>query len=192
VSLLLLAHDIEPLRTKRGARVDREALRRVDLHWHDLRHEAASRWLERGLDVRAIQLLLGHASITTTQRYLNVTDQEMLQAMQTKLWTGISNDPANMEQPTQENKKAGYTSRPSASRHPTRVGGCELARAPRWARPHKWKRPKGLSLRPLWLRGRLGNVPRLCSGWLRETGRSNPASATARRFCKRSANPVLS
>jgi integrase len=106
-SLLLLAHDIEPLRTKRGARVDREALRRVDLHWHDLRHEAASRWLERGLDVRAIQLLLGHASITTTQRYLNVTDQEVLQAMQTKLWAGISNDPANMEQPAEEGKKAG-------------------------------------------------------------------------------------
>lgn len=29
---------------------------------------------------------LGHASITTTQRYLNVTDNEMLNAMQNKRW----------------------------------------------------------------------------------------------------------
>ncbi len=63
-------------RRARG-RVNREQLAEIDLHWHDLRHEAACRWLARGLDLRAIQLLLGHADLKTTQRYLNVTDEEL-------------------------------------------------------------------------------------------------------------------
>jgi integrase len=57
----------------------------IDLHWHDLRHEAASRWLAAGVDLRAIQLALGHTDLKTTQRYLNVTDDELLRAMQ-KSW----------------------------------------------------------------------------------------------------------
>ena len=65
---------------------DRDKLRQIDLHWHDLRHEAACRWLSRGLDLRAIQLLLGHADLKTTQRYLNVTDEELRKTMQQKLW----------------------------------------------------------------------------------------------------------
>jgi integrase len=38
--------------------------------FHDLRHCAASGWVEAGVDIRTVQELLGHASITTTQRYL--------------------------------------------------------------------------------------------------------------------------
>jgi site-specific recombinase XerD len=48
---------------------------------------AGSRWLSRGLDLRAIQLLLGHADLKTTQRYLNVTDEELRKTMQQKLWS---------------------------------------------------------------------------------------------------------
>jgi integrase len=60
--------------------------RTIDLHWHDLRHEVACRWLAKGLDLRAIQLLLGHADLKTTQRYLNVTDEELRKTMAEKLW----------------------------------------------------------------------------------------------------------
>lgn len=44
-----------------------------DLHWHDLRHEYASRLAERKVPVPEIQRLLGHAQITTTMRYISVT-----------------------------------------------------------------------------------------------------------------------
>jgi len=44
-----------------------------DLHFHDMRHECASRLAEGGVPLHEIQALLGHASITTTQRYLNAT-----------------------------------------------------------------------------------------------------------------------
>jgi integrase len=40
--------------------------------------------LSRGLDLRAIQLLPGHADLKTTQRYLNVTDEELRKTMQQK------------------------------------------------------------------------------------------------------------
>ena len=60
---------VEPTRTRAHGRVNREQLAEIDLHWHDLRHEAACRSLAKGLDLRAIQLLLGHADLKTTQRY---------------------------------------------------------------------------------------------------------------------------
>lgn len=88
-SLVLLAHGIEPTRTRARGRVNRDQLAEIDLHWHDLRHEAACRWLAKGLDLRAIQLLLGHADLKTTQRYLNVTDDELRTAMQEKLWKRV-------------------------------------------------------------------------------------------------------
>jgi site-specific recombinase XerD len=44
-------------------------IRRIDLHWHDLRHEYASRLVERGVRLAQVRDLLGHASITTTERY---------------------------------------------------------------------------------------------------------------------------
>jgi site-specific recombinase XerD len=41
----------------------------IDLRWHDLRHEGTCRLLADGVDIRLIQLMLGHASIPQTQRY---------------------------------------------------------------------------------------------------------------------------
>ena len=58
---------------------------KIDLHWHDLRHEGACRLLSDGVDIRTIQLMLGHADIKQTQRYLNITDEELRKAM-TGVW----------------------------------------------------------------------------------------------------------
>jgi site-specific recombinase XerD len=54
----------------------------VRLHWHDLRHDGACRFLADGVDIRIIQLMLGHASVQQTQRYLNVTDEELRRGLE--------------------------------------------------------------------------------------------------------------
>jgi len=48
----LIANGHETKRAKPGARVDRAKLRQIDLHWHDLRHEGASRLLAEHVDIR--------------------------------------------------------------------------------------------------------------------------------------------
>ena len=84
-SLLLVAYGHETKRVRPGARVDRDKLRQIDLHWHDLRHEGACRLLGDGVDIRIIQLVLGHSDIKTTQRYLNITDEELRKTL-TGVW----------------------------------------------------------------------------------------------------------
>lgn len=37
--------------------------------FHDLRHFRATQWVTNGIDLRTVQQLLGHASLTTTMRY---------------------------------------------------------------------------------------------------------------------------
>ena len=71
---LLRASGCQPEWTK-GRLTDgcRQRLNEIDLHFHDLRHEAGSRWAEGGMPLHHVKELLGHANIKTTDTYLNAT-----------------------------------------------------------------------------------------------------------------------
>lgn len=55
------------------------------LHPHNFRRLLATSWVNKGLDVKKLQLLFGHANISTTWRYVD-SDFEQLKAEYEKLW----------------------------------------------------------------------------------------------------------
>lgn len=80
---------------KRGRRLSRQSVWEVvrqageragiqrPLHPHTLRHSFATHMIEGGADVRSVQELLGHSSVTTTQIYTHVSPQKLIEAYQT-------------------------------------------------------------------------------------------------------------
>ncbi len=54
-----------------------------NLRFHDLRHTFGTRLIQSGADIETVRDLMGHHSITVTQRYLHTNEQRRREAVET-------------------------------------------------------------------------------------------------------------
>lgn len=83
--VLLVTESGDPASTQHLRRLVRETAEAADIQRritpHMLRHTCATHLLEAGLDIRFVQRLLGHQSISTTEGYTSVSDQSLKAAV---------------------------------------------------------------------------------------------------------------
>jgi integrase len=68
------------------------AVRAAGLEWfvlHSLRHTCLTRWADSGMNVYRLKKLAGHAQISTTMRYVHLSDARDREAME-KVWAAQS------------------------------------------------------------------------------------------------------
>jgi integrase len=103
---VLRAQGHEPVSRTNGKLDEARAALRADLHFHDLRHEAGSRWLEAGMPLRNVKEMLGHANISQTDTYLNAGQFALHESMQRLDEAGRGNPVAN--EPPAEHRLHGH------------------------------------------------------------------------------------
>jgi len=88
-----------PFTRQRGWQLVKRIGRRAGikgLHPHSLRRLLATRWVNMGLDVKKLQILLGHASVATTMEYVD-SSFEQLRSEYEKLWESTDDKQATKD-----------------------------------------------------------------------------------------------